>query len=324
MRSNSNEKKGKSNNSLDLSEFNESYSSRWAYEMVEKQEKGKRVYHYTSLDAFYNILADVEEDFFTFRAGSVYTMNDVQEMKLGYEYLKEYLPKVEKRLGIKQEDKLFNMFKDVKKNENISEKFGEWLINDDLTNFVVSFSSSPNILPMWTLYGGNGAGVCLEFSPYIIKEYYNKNGIDENLLIKECVYNRDDIEELMMSELHIVYKLFLDENSDEQRLNPLTKAKYLATMCGITGAYVKHPCFEYEQEVRMTVFRPINDWNYGESRNGNRIVYVNVPIPLKALNNIVIGPAADMDKVRKALVMSLRTKGIHIDPTQSTMPYRNY
>ena len=72
MRSNSNEKKGKSNNSLDFQEFNDRYSSRWAYEMVEKQEKGKRVYHYTSLDAFYNILADVEEDFFTFRAGSIY------------------------------------------------------------------------------------------------------------------------------------------------------------------------------------------------------------------------------------------------------------
>lgn len=324
MRSNSNEKKGKSNNSLDFQEFNDRYSSRWAYEMVEKQEKEKRVYHYTSLDAFYNILADVKEDFFTFRAGSVYTMNDVQEMKLGYEYLKEYLPKVEKRLGIKEEDKLFNMFKDVKKNENISEKFGEWLINDDLTNFVVSFSSSPNILPMWTLYGGNGAGVCLEFSPYLISEYYNDNNIDKNLRIKECVYNEDDIRELMMRDISVVYKLFLNMNNKDQRLNPLTKVKYLATMCGIIGAYVKHPCFEYEQEVRMNVFRRINEWKYGESRNGNRIIYVNAPIPLKALKNVIIGPAADMNRIRNALNMSLRIKGIHIDPIQSTIPYRIY
>lgn len=297
---------------------------KWAYEMVKEQEKRKRIYHYTSLDTFFKIISDVRNDIFTFRAGSVYTMNDSQEMILGYNYIKKYLPCVEEKLGIKQEEKLFNLFGNRKKNNDLKKKFGDWLINDDLTNFVVSFSSAPDILPMWSLYGGNGTGVCLEFSPYEINEYYKVNNIGKQFRIEECVYNEDDIEKLMMRELTVVYKLFLDGNNAEQRLNPLAKAKYLAIMCGITGAYVKHKSFEYEKEVRMNVFRHIKEWQYGESRNGHRIVYVNVPISINALKGIILGPATEMDNVRNAMIMSLRAKGIHIEPIQSKIPFRIY
>ena len=310
-------------NSLRM-DCNESDLDIWAYEMVEIQEKKKRMYHYTSLDSFMKILSGIKGDAFTFRAGSVYTMNDSQEMILGYNYIKKYLPCIEEKLKVKQEEKLFNLFSDKKKNKDVKKKFGDWLINDDTTNFVVSFSSAPDILPMWSLYGGHGTGVCLEFSPYVIKEYYKNKDIDHRLPIEECAYREDDIEEMMMQGLTIVYKLFLEMNNEEQKSNPLTKAKYLATMCGLSGAYVKHPCFEYEKEVRMNVFRHIKDWNFDESRNGHRIVYVEVPIPIDALTNIIVGPAADMSKVRNAMIMSLRAKGIHIKPIQSTMPFRIY
>jgi len=303
---------------------NESDLDKWANIMVEMHEKKKRMYHYTSLDTFMKILSGIEGDAFIFRAGSVYTMNDSQEMILGYNYIKKYLPCVEENLKVKQEEKLFNLFKDKKKNKDVKKMFGDWLINDDTTNFVVSFSSTPDILPMWSLYGDHGSGVCLEFSPYIIKEYYNKNNIEKNLQIEECVYKENDIEEVMMRVLAVVYKYFLSRNNEEQRINPLTKAKYLATMCGITCAYVKHHCFEYEKEVRMNVFRHIKEWVFDESRNGHRIVYVKVPIPIDAMTGIIVGPAVDMSKVRNALIMSLRAKGIHIEPIQSEIPFRIY
>lgn len=302
----------------------ESDMDEWAYEMVEFQEKKKRIYHYTSLDAFIKILSGIEDDSFIFRAGSVYTMNDSQEMILGYENIMKYLPCVEEKLNVKQEEKLFCFFRDSKKNEDIKKKFGGWLINDDTSNFVVSFSSAPDILPMWSLYGGQGAGVCLEFSPYVIKEYYKMNNVEKNLQINECVYKEDDIKELMMRRLTIVYKQFLENNSAEKRLDPLNKAKYIATMCGIAGAYVKHTCFEYEKEVRMNVFRNKEKWIFDKTRNGHYMTYVNVPIPVDALKGIIIGPAAEIDKVRNVIIMLLRTKGVHLEPTQSKMPFRIY
>lgn len=312
------------NNNNQSPDNNKNHIDKWVYEMVEMHEKKKRIYHYTSLDAFMAILSNVRDDTFTFRAGSVYTMNDSQEMILGYNYIKKYLPSVEEKLKIRQEEKLFNLFNDRKRNNDIKKKFGDWLINDDTTNFVVSFSSTPDILPMWSLYGGHGTGVCLEFSPYVIKEFYKVNNIDKNLQIEDCVYNEEEIEKKMMRELAVVYNLYLDMNNSEQRRDPLVKTKYLATMCGITGAYVKHHCFEYEKEIRMNVFRHIKEWIFGESRYGHRIVYVNVPIPIDALKGIIVGPAAEMDKVGNAMIMSLRAKGIHIKPIQSEIPFRIY
>lgn len=293
-------------------------------EVYERNVKMKRIYHYTSMDTFYKLIEGIKDGYFTFHAGSVYTMNDSQEMILGYEKILKYLPCVEEKLNLKQEEKLFNFFRDSKENEDIMREFGNLLNNDDTSNFVVSFSSAPDILPMWSLYGGQGTGVCLEFSPYVIKEYYKGKNIEKDLQIDECVYKEDDVKELMIRRLTIIYKQFLDKNNTEMRLNPLNKAKYIATMCGIAGAYVKHICFEYEKEVRMNVFRSKEKWFFDNTKNGHYVTYVNVPIPVDALKGIIIGPAAEIDKVRNVIIMLLRTKGIHIEPTQSKVPYRIY
>ena len=135
-------------------------------ERIKEEEKRERMYHYTSLDTFYKIIEGVKDDYFTFHAGSIYTMNDTQEMLLGYNSIMKYLPTIEDNLKVPEEEKITTILKDKTKNKLIMEKFGEWLINDDITNFVVSFSAKPDILPLWALYGGIGTGVCLEFSPY--------------------------------------------------------------------------------------------------------------------------------------------------------------
>lgn len=54
--------------------------------VVENQERSKRIYHYTSLETLYKLVDGVKDNHFTFYAGSIYTMNDSQEMNLGYEY----------------------------------------------------------------------------------------------------------------------------------------------------------------------------------------------------------------------------------------------
>lgn len=287
-------------------------------------ESRKRMFHYTSIEAFYKIIEGIKDDAFTFRAGSIYTMNDSQEMVLGYKSIMKCLPIIEDRLKIERDERISVFTNSKSTNRVILEKFCEWLINDDITNFVVSFSAASDILPMWTHYGGMGTGVCLVFSPYIIEEYYKQEYKDIPLLIKHCVYNEDKIQEFLLEELKVEYKTFLNSYTKAEKIDPVTKMKCLASMCGITGAFVKHLAFEYEQEIRMNIFRHKEEWKCAETRNGHHSVYVEVAIPTNALTNIIVGPAANMDKEKNALTMALRTKGIKIEPVQSKIPYRLY
>lgn len=307
--------------SPDNNEFN---LDKWAYEMVDLQEKKERVYHYTSLETLYTIISGVKDDFFTFHAGSVYTMNDSEEMKRGYDYIKKYLPLIEEELKVPKEHRLLNLTNNKDVNKNIKKNFGEWIINDDNTNFVISFSSEPDILPMWALYGNNGEGVCLEFSPYVIKKFYEQRLKEKNIQINRCVYNEEEIKVYTIGDLSIIYKMFLEGVSDEKKTDPYEKVKYLAIMCGIIGAYVKHPGFEYEKEIRMNVFRNIKYWRFHETRYGHQSAYVEVPIPIASLTNIIVGPAANMEYVNNALKLRLRTIGVKIEPIQSKIPFRLY
>lgn len=291
-------------------------------EILENQEKKERVYHYTSMNTFFKIVDNAKDDYFVFRAGSIYTMNDRQEMILGYDYIKKYLPIIEKELDVKKEEKLFNMTNNPTVNRKIEDNYGSWIKNEDTTNFVISFSEKSDILPMWALYGDKGKGVCLEFSPYIIKKYYREYNIDEHLKIESCKYGEEEIKEFLLRNLKLIYELFLNQNSSEERINPLIKATYITTMCCLTGAYIKHPGFEYEKEVRMNIFKSIKDWKFYET-NDHRC-YVETPIPTNALTGIIVGPAANFDDYKSAITLRLRTKGISVDPIHSNIPFRTF
>lgn len=293
-------------------------------EICEENAKIERMYHYTSMDTFYKLIEGINDGCFTFHAGSVYTMNDSQEMILGYKNIKKYLPVIEDRLNIPIEERLLNLASNKTDNRIISDQFGKWMINDDTTTFIISFSATPDILPMWTLYGGNSTGVCLEFSPYEIKKYYEQKMNEKNLLIEKCVYKETDIENLLLNDLEVIYKMFLKQNDKSKRNDSNIKAQYLATMCGVIGAFVKHIGFEYEQEIRMTVFRKKEHWNFIETCHHHRAVYVKLAIPIKALTGIIVGPAANMKEVNNPMILALRSKGIIIEPKHSEIPYRIY
>lgn len=293
-------------------------------EINERNAKRERIYHYTSMDTFYKLLDGIKEDCFTFHAGSVYTMNDSQEMVLGYNKIKKYLPIVENKLKIPKEERLLNLTDNKEKNRDISDQFGEWMINDDTTNFVISFSATPDILPMWILYGGNSAGVCMEFSPYVIKQYYKQKLNENHLEIEKCVYTEKDVENFLLKDLEVIYKLFLKQNDKSKRSDPNIKTQYLATMCGVIGAFVKHPGFEYEKEIRMNLFRHKKKWIFAETNHHHHTVYVESVIPTSALTGIMVGPATNMKDVKNSMILALRSKGIIVEPKHSEIPYRIY
>ena len=293
------------------------------HEIIKNQEKLERICHYTSLDTFIRIIEGVKDDCFVFHAGSIYTMNDRQEMLLGYESIKKYLPEVEKELQVSYDDSMLNFCLDKTQNNEICDKFGEWMTNDDTTSFVVSFSGQSDFLPMWSLYGDIGAGVCLEFAPYRIKEYYKQRPNHTFVSIERCRYNEEEIKLYLKESVKIIYRMFLENVDKDKRKEPLEKAKYLAVMCNLLGTCIKNEGFAYEQEVRMILYRHKDDWRFKPTVDNFLSAYIEAPIPISALTNIIIGPAADMDRVRNGLKLLLRTKGINIEPNQSTIPFRH-
>lgn len=291
---------------------------------IELQEKKERMYHYTSLDTFFNILLGMKGDHFTFYAGSVYTMNDYKEMQIGYNCIKKYLPEIEQKLKIGKEDCFLNLSSVPNENKQIRNNFGRWLINDDISNFVISFSAKPDILPMWITYGDNGKGVCLEFSPYIIKRYYKENMIDDSFQIKKCIYQEKDIKFFLSQQIEKFYNLFLGNVETKRRKEPLLKAKYFATLCAIAGTFIKHYGFEYEKEIRMNLFKHKDEWLFRKNHLNHHIAYIEAPIPADALTAVIVGPAATYNNVKNSILLSLRSKGISVEPKQSKIPYRTY
>lgn len=297
-------------------------SDREIEQIVKQNKKMERMYHYTSMDVFYKLVEGIQDDCFSFRAGSVYTMNDRQEMIIGYEKIKAYLPQVEERLQVTEEEKISKLLLDTQDNHEIADYFGEWMINDDTTNFAISFSASPDILPMWTLYGGTGTGVCLEFSPYIIEKYYEDKEEGKTMQIEHCVYKEADIESFLLEKLEVLYGLYLRSNKDKKTSK--VKARHLAVMCGVVGTFVKHPCYEYEQEIRLNTVRNKQSWNFIETRHHNQSVYVDFDIPTSALTGIIVGPATNYDKVKNSIVLMLSAKSLKIEPVHSHVPFRLY
>ena len=274
------------------------------------------------MDTFFKIVENVKEDFFTLHAGSIYTMNDRQEIKLGYEYIKKIIPIIDKRRKITPEDSFLHYITDIEKNNNIEDDFGDWLVNDDTACFVVSFSKTPDILPMWSLYGDKGSGVCLEFSSNIIEQYYKTNR-ERYFHIEECLYNEDMICRFLERKIEHYYDMYMKSKVSNKNV-PTEKARYFATLCCTAGAYIKHYGFEYEKEMRMSVLRNKKDWQFNETSSHNLSVYVEVQIPKNALTGLIVGPTVNMLDVRNPMIMYLRAKGINVEPIQSEIPFRIY
>lgn len=290
--------------------------------IVENQERSKRIYHYTSLDSFYKIIDGVKDNHFIFHAGSIYSMNDSQEMTLGYEYIKKTLPQIEDKLHVNAEERISILLNQAE--DNTHEAFKKFVMQSDKTNFVVSFSSKPDDLPLWGLYGDNKAGVCLEFSPSMIKKYYKELALDRHIQIMECVYDETEISDFVATEIEVLYRLFLKAIKNCKNKSLYLQREYLAIMCLVVGAFVKHKDFSCEEEIRMNIIKDKSECKFSNTRLGHRRTFVETPIPTSALTKIIIGPVTPISSVRNSLIMRLRAKGITLEPEQSGIPYRQY
>lgn len=137
------------------------------------------IYHYTKLDVLYSMFKNAKsgkskegemndgfslpsKEFITFWASCAYYMNDPKELRSSFDLIISKLPEIEEELKIEDNKKISKWIQEQ------DTSFDDWLNNviftpESFAPFIISFSSRPDYLPMWSMYGQNGVGVSLCF-----------------------------------------------------------------------------------------------------------------------------------------------------------------
>lgn len=174
--------------------------------------------------------------------------------------------------------------------------------------FSVSFSKNPDSLPMWNYYGHDGHGLSIGFDAQsIVYQGYD---------IVECIY-----EKVKMGKLA---ECIYDSIDQVPRLLPQTIDLSLIA---------KDSHFEYEHECRIPLrkhygqycitkrnqFHPIKY----DMKKGIISPYVDVFVPIDAIQEIWIGPTNDIDLAEDSLRGWLRSIGLTwVEIKISSAPFR--
>lgn len=272
------------------------------------------LYHYTTLDTLCSILNKYRENKaqrnLIFWASSIFTMNDPQEMKHGVEVFKVLIPFNENIYEISQEERL-----------NIDILDSEKILSDhSRTPFVISFSENRDDLAMWTMYGDGGHGVTLKFNKdlesypsFIVgvskpeKVYYGK-GSDKIQFIFQ-IYNEG------LLELRTCKK---EEQKKECREKTLSKL--YTHIC----PFIKTGSYQNEKERRLSYYDVPSQFIKFRTKNKNIIPYIEVPIPVTFLEEIIIGPCCNFELAQSSIRFLLDCCGLQrVDISESSNPYRN-
>jgi len=285
-------------------------------ESTSVSDESKTIYQYTNIEALFNGIIvkepKADEEICLWASHCMY-LNDPTEMKIGQEYFGE----------------ISNLFF-TEKDETDSD--------GDLECFITSFSTTQDSLPMWSMYGKNGAGVALGFDRDLIRRD------SEDAPLCRCVYLDEEIKDKITS----IGERFEEEKKETDNKDQSENQKALSALLLLAILFIaftskkimkellehitpyllfiicaKHPAYRYENEVRLLVLSDKNSDIKYRYQNNLIIPYVENFFPKKALKEIWIGPTNDMDRTEKSLRSYLDSKGFaDVEIHRSIAPYR--
>ena len=216
------------------------------------------LHHYTSTDAFVQMLrkmTDEKSSVLSFWASNIHYMNDPHEMEFLYDELNKMLPELEKELGINEKDMPFSFFSF---SNNVSKGFILDIENDLKENiynqiyknvYAISFSRKDDYLPMWSLYGNNGGGLCLNFDYYKLKSFFervNKEDITKRIIEIKYDIKDNDIWQIIKNR----YQEYHKQISNEEGKDPLQlRRTFIARVLLECSHLMKHHSYSYEEEL---------------------------------------------------------------------------
>lgn len=268
------------------------------------------VYHYTPIDTFEKILSTYSKETGTIelRATHCNFLNDGTESILGARLLPKYITQIEEDLEVEENWKLSSAFNNKQYLHTIISHIKSFNdIEERLSKFVVSFSKAFDNLVMWSMYGNKGDGIALGFDSEILT-----NSFSEPMRFheEECFYLTEDeiiapcdktseiyqfTKELYKGMTHpqvkkTIYEFFTSKDLEEQERWNTVMNMLVINLITHVSMFCKLDMWKNEQEFRLIVDDVTMHVLYQKSRNNVYVPYVNVPILLKALKEIVIGP----------------------------------
>lgn len=287
----------------------------------------RMVYHYTSIEALNNILSvyrkSESKENLVFWASEAYAMNDKTEMQYGWDILKNKFRVYEEEKNI-TEDKRLSVYMDRIANSENAFIFYSHFYREDLTPFFLSFSKNRDELPMWSMYGGAGVGVCLCFDENQLK--IDDDSLKVFPMLSALYINHDDNDELSSQILNKLIPETYNDYLKKEYLNDSDKITGIASVLPVISAYVKHCSFDFEKEIRIPMLAKdvCRSVHFRTSSKGNVIPYIEVPIPQISLKEIIVGPCVQFQQIARELKVELSVCGFDITISPSNIPYRIY
>lgn len=267
-----------------------------------------RLFHYTDVSAVKSILENGKLWLTDLRF-----MNDSEEMSHGVNYIRESIKSdwVQERLS------------GAKISEAI--EFVGLALDDHVDGymdfnpmFVCSFSQADDLLSQWRAYGSYS----IEFA-----------GEELEGSISECTYD-PGVKSAIVEEatIEVVNEISRHLVSSSDGFSPAAHHEYLNLIK--LAATFKHESFEEEKEFRMILEKMDCDFPFRfRARNGILIPYVEVPVSLKSIVSVKVGPMRDQELAYKSMCMSvdevmrlaeykgIRGDGIKVE--KSAAPFRS-
>lgn len=272
--------------------------------MVEELVRTRYVYHYTSLETFFAIMENYRRDksALTFRASNIFNFNDPKEMEVGYEALKEVLPKYEADRGISEFLRLSAVYEDEDCEKKCKEDYlkakDKNVLEFGIVPYTICFSLRRDYLPMWSLYGKMGHGLCLKFDAYKMMTEQMLSDITPGIV----AYNKKSAVKLLKDDVGLFYFLYTNAINKNTDTSIEGKISGLATLCHCLSPFVKHKDYQYEKEFRLVYnkYYGIDFGNYSArehlfSKPMYKVKpYINIPISPLSLKKVILGPCMDI------------------------------
>lgn len=293
-----------------------------------KPIRQKFVYHYTSIETLFAILEGYrkskESNVLTLRASNIYRVNDPKEMVMGYDVLKKWIRRYEDSQCIPVSIRLSEVYQNEEyeakcKSDYLQTRNADFIEVGEVP-YVISFSFRHDYLPMWGLYGDKGKGVCLKFA---LSELQSLTSSLPGL-VNYC--GRTNLEGFKNT-MEFMYGCYMRELKDME-VPVETKIRELATICLTTAPFVKHKDYQYEKEYRFVFYNWYNQRKISMPSHKTSIYkilpYIEVAIPVKALQGIIIGPDVNFDVMKHVVRKELEECRLNAGMvTKSRISYRN-
>lgn len=309
--------------------LSEAETEQRAMQRNENEEKNSKLFHYTSIDTLSKILSNPilykGEICLELRASSIFSMNDPSEMVYASEYLLSTLKSVESQLNITDKNICLSEYVN-KKTE--SGKYIKDIILEELPNMwnmvsVLSFSSNSDSLQMWAMYANDGNGVALGFNEKNLKEYARHFNIPS--LFCKVAYFKDELPIETVRRIKSLYNSYIEDLNVKPASNAECQLRNILLMCSIIGASIKHNAYRSESEYRMiSNTNQLDKVNFGTNKKGHRFAYIPHFVPIKYLDEIIIGPCCDAQLVQNTMSLKLHQINCSAKILKSEIPYRNF